>query len=271
MPELYKGLIPVIRQSLDEGFLRGAAPVQTGAVPRDYDEDPVEMRDSPDSLQLFEDDQILDIYHEQEKYESSLEHLYLRGGKPAFQFLDQNGFPDCWVHSTAHAMMFNRLAQNLPVLRFNAVAGATMMKRTDGGWSGLSMKFAREHGLPVIGTGPGEWPYQSRKGRDTPELREAMALHKVTEGIYDLGKKEWDQTLSKKQQKSTGSLNMPTMIDINRFGHAMLQIRVVPWKNKLCPLVLNSWDQFGHYGLAVLFDIWADGACAITSTTPSVK
>jgi len=270
----YKGKIPIIYRSLNEGFLRGGedlSNLSTGAVPRDFDEDPVEMRDSPDALPLFEDDQILDIYHQQEKEENSLEHLYLRNDQPAFEFLDQNGFPDCWAHSTAHGLMFDYLKMGLTPPRFNAVAVATMLKRTNGGWSGLSLKFARDHGFPVIGDGPGEWPYQTRKGRDDSRLREAMATHKSVEEIYDLGKREYDQTLSKKQQKSCGAQNLPMMADFNRFGHAMLQIRTVPIGNVLCPLILNSWKGFGYHGLCVLSDMWADGACAIRTSTPSVR
>lgn len=266
---LYKGKIPIITGDIDAGFMRQNAgeTYATGAIPRDYDEDPVAMGDSPEGLQTISDDEARDIFYQQEKDESSLEHMYLRGDQPAFEFLNQNGFLDCWAHSTAHAVMFDRLKQNLPVIRINAVAVATMLKRHNGGWSGLSMKFGREHGWPTVA----EWPYLSRNGRDTPELRAAMATRKVTEEWYDLGRREWDQKLSRRQLITLGSQNIPCPVDYNRFGHAMCQVRVVDIDGVLSPLVINSWKSWGYYGLGVLYSMWPDGAVALRSTNPTVK
>ncbi len=273
MADLYLGKIPIIRRDLNEGFLRGApadAP-STGAIPRDFDIDPVEMRDSPDGLKLLTDDECLAAYSEQEANQSSLMHRYLNDGTPAFDLLDQDGFPDCWAHSVGHALMMARLKMNLPPVRLNGVAVATMLKQTNGGWCGLSAKFARERGYPVIGTGPGEWPYQSRKGKDTPELEASMAMHKSTEDWYDLGKKEWDQDLSKQQLKTLGVTDCPIAADWNRFSHSMYLMRTVPIGNVWSPLVLNSWKGFGYFGLAVLFDMWPDNAVGIRTATASVN
>src|SRR5574338_729599 len=117
MPELYKGKIPICRRSLNEGFIRGMPDVEhlaTGAIPRDFSVDPVEMRDSPSGMKTYDPSEWDALYDKGEEAQDSLEHLYLRGDNPAFQFLDQNGFPDCWCHSTAHAAMFGYLLQNLP-------------------------------------------------------------------------------------------------------------------------------------------------------------
>lgn len=277
MPEFYRGRIPVIRGSLDAGFLSGAPDpehLSTGAVPRDYDVDPVLLRDSPAAMQLIpesEDDARFDM---QEETKSSLEHLYLPGDgtTPAFQFLDQNGFPDCWVHSTYHAVMFGYLAAGLPVPRLNAVAGATLIGRLDGGWSGLSMKHAREHGCPLVGTGPGEWPYQSRRGRDTPELRASMARHKAAEDWYDLGRQVWDQELTRRQLATCCFNNHPAPSDYNRYGHAMLTIRYVRLgRGDWGWLTLNSWKGFGYHGLCVLAGMNPDGAVALRAVTPAVN
>lgn len=275
--ELYKGKIPIIRRSLNEGFIRGDAPkpdeLSTGAIPRDFDLDPVVMGDSPSAMKLYDESEWDALFDEQEAQESSLEHLYLRGGKPAFEFLDQNGFPDCWAHSTAHAMMLNRMVQNLPPIRFNAVAVATMMRQTNGGWCGLSMKFARENGLPVIGNGPGEWPYQSRHGKDTPELRAAMAMHKAEEDWYDLGKKEWDQELSQRQMATCGFENWPVPRDYNDYSHSICGLRIVRIeKGAWGALDLNSWIQFGYFGLCVIpfTTTRANNAVALRSSTPSI-
>lgn len=269
MPELYKGKIPVVRRDLNEGFVRGAADAPAfGCVPRDYDVDPVEMRDSPAGIKTYSDAELRAIYDAAERDESSLEHIYLRAAESGeFEFLDQASFPDCWAHSTAHAIMVDRLKQNLPYLKLNAVAVATLLNRTNGGWSGLSMKFARENGWPVCGTGPGEWPYQSRRGKDTPELRAAMKLHRNIEDWYDLGRSVYDQELTRAQLAACLSDNLPCPSDYNRFGHAMLSLRWVPQFNG--PLTLNSWKGFGYHGLCVLADMVPDSATALRASTPS--
>lgn len=272
MPDMYKGKIPVIRRDLNEGWLRGSpgdAPA-TGAVPRDYDEDPVEMRDSPSAMELIPESEWDAEYDAGEETEDSLEHIYLRAAESGqFQFLDQGQFPDCWAHSTAHAIMLDRLKQGLPYVKLNAVAVATMIGRTNGGWSGLSMKFARGHGFPPCGTGPGEWPYQSRAGRDTPELRANMAKYKGLEDWYDLGRREWDQTLTKQQLATCLFNNNPSPSDYNRFGHAMLSIRWVRTEWGWGPLTLNSWKGWGYHGLGVLLNMVPDGAVSLRSSTPS--
>jgi hypothetical protein len=271
MPELYKGKIPVVRRDLNAGFLRGTpADLGFGCVPRDFAVDPVEMRDSPDGIKTYSDAELRDIYDAAERDESSLEHILLRAvERGEFEFLDQASFPDCWTHSTAHAIMLDRLKQNLPYVKLNAVAVATLLNQTNGGWSGLSMKFAREHGFPVCGPGPGEWPYQSRRGKDTPELRASMKLHRDLEDWYDLGRREWDQKLARAQLAACLSDNLPCPSDYNRFGHAMLSLRWIPALNG--PLTLNSWKGFGYHGLCVLADMVPDNAVALRASTPSAK
>lgn len=271
MPEFYKGKIPIVRSSLNEAFLRGVPEgLAAGAVPRDFDVDPVEMRDSPAQMQLHDESEWDALYDKGEEAEDSLEHIYLRGGQPAFPFLDQNGFPDCWTHSTAHAVMFDYLKQNLPVPRINGVAAATLMNRTGGGWCGLSMKFGREHGWPIVGTGPGEWPYQSRRGQDTPELRAKMKQYQTLEDWYDLGSQVYDQVLSKRQIATCLFDNLPVPSDYNEYAHSMLSIRLVRIeRNSWGLLTINSWAQFGYHGLCVLAERWPDGSCALRSSTPA--
>jgi len=259
--ELYRGKIPIIRRSLNDGFIRGTPDdlPSTGCVERDYDIDPVAMGDSPAAMKLVEDSELDAIFDEQEAQESSLEHMYVRDGSPAFEFLDQNGFPDCWFHSTAHALMVDRMKQGLPPVRFNAVAGATLLNQTNGGWCGLSMKFIREKGCPVIGSGPGEWPYHTRSNHDSPELRANMAKYKSLEDWYDLGRREWDQKLSQRQLRTLGCGNIPVPTDYNKYGHSMLMIRLVRIeKGHWGRLTLNSWKGFGYLGLCVIPETTAD-------------
>ena len=276
MADLYLGKIPVIYRSLNEGFIRGTPDHEpaTGCLERDFSVDPVLMGDSPDGMAVIPSSEWDARHDEQIANKSGLLHLYLGPdlNAPAFQFLDQNGFPDCWAHSTGHALMFDYLRQGLPVPRLNAVAVATLMRQTNGGWCGLSMKFARESGYPVAGDGPGQWPYQSRRGQDTPELRAAMARHKALSGWYDLGKQAYDQTLTEGQLATCGFENWPAPSDYNRFGHSMLtighaRIEAGHWGR----LTLNSWQGFGHHGLCVLAGMVPDNAVALTAATPTTN
>lgn len=269
MASLYKGKIPIVFKDLNEGFIRGTPDIApaTGAVPRDFTVQPVEMRDSPSAMKLIATTDYDAYYDEGEAAEDSLEHMYLRGDKAAFEYLDQGSFPDCWCHSTAHAIMFDQLKQNLPVVRLNGVAAATLMGRTDGGWCGLSMKYAREKGFPPICS---DAPYQSRNVKNTATLQAAMKLHADLEDWYDLSKAEYDQDLTKGQLATALFNNLPCPSDYNRFGHSMLSIRYVRIEAGLWgQLTLNSWQGFGYYGLCVLANMVPDGSCALRSSTPN--
>lgn len=275
MPELYKGKIPIIRSSLNEGFIRGVPDEEPsyGCVARDYTVDPVEMRDSPTAMKVYEDSEIDAVYDEQERDQSSLEHLFLRGGAAAFEYLDQNGDGHCWAYSTVHAIMMDRLIRNLPPVRLNPHAIAAILRRLNGGWCGLSMKFVRERGVPVEGTGSGQWPKWSNNPRNlTAEVEAEMAKHKADEDWYDLGATEWNQTLTRKQYRTCGLANWPTPSDFMRFAHSMLTVRYVRLeRGSWGPLVFNSWKGFGFHGLAVLREMWPDNACALRSSTASAS
>ncbi len=276
--ELYKGRVPICRRGLDDAWLRsGDTPtVSTGCIPRDYDDDPVLMGDSPSGMKLDDPSEYDAIYDKGEEAEDSLEHLFLRGGKPAFTNLDQGPFPDCWFHSTAQAMMMDSVKQGIaPVPRLNAVAGATLTGMLGGGWCGKSMKYARDNGIPVMGTGEGEWPEHTRnKKYDTPAMRERMKQHKALENWYDLGRSEWDQVLSGRQIATCLNNNNPTPLDYNDFAHSILAIRQV----RIAPgdwgyLLLGSWLNYGYFGLHVV--AWSlsrpNNACSLRSSTPSAR
>ncbi len=266
---LYKGLIPIIKRSLDEGWIRGLPTTMpsTGAVERDFDVDPVMMRESPDKMELLDEANYDAAYDEAEAQQTSLEHMFLRGGAPAFLNLDQNGFPDCWAYSTGQGMMMDAMKQGIEIPRYAPTGVATMLRQTNGGWCGLSKKFASDNGYPVEGNGPGQWPALSRKGKDTPELRAAMALHKVTKDWYDFGRKEYNQVLSQKQLHTMSNQANPCPADWMDYGHSMLLVRVVRIERGVWrPLVLNSWKGWGYHGLGVL-PIWPNNAVSILSTT----
>lgn len=92
----YKGTIPIIDPDTPIGrdwlYPKGAS---YGAVPRDYSVDPISMFDPPSQMKIYSESEWDALYDEQEEQESSLEHIFLRGGKPAFVNLDQNGNGYC--------------------------------------------------------------------------------------------------------------------------------------------------------------------------------
>jgi hypothetical protein len=277
MPDFYKGTIPILDDAVavdrdvlnpDTGF--------KGLVPRDYNLYPQEFMGSPDEMDVIPESEWDARFDEQEATESSLEHIYLRGGQPAFTNLDQNGDGYCWAYSTGHALMLTRLRDNLPLVRLNPHATAAIIKggRDEGGWCGLSGKWAAQNGYAEEGTGPGQWPLQSRDLRyDTPALRQEMAKHKTTEEWRDLTKQDWNQTMKAKQLATCGFLNIPAPSDFNWWGHSVCQVRWVRIeRGSWGPLILNSWKNWGRYGLAVLrgSQATANNAIAIRNSTISV-
>lgn len=275
MADFYKGSIPIIDADGPATDLSHPSDQSFGLVPRDYSVDPEPMFAPPSEMQLIPESEWDARFDEQEATESSLEHLYLRGGKPAFVNLDQNGQGYCWAYSTGHSIMLDRLKQNLPLHRLNPHATAAIIKggRDEGGWCGLSAKFARENGYAIEGNGPGEWPLHSRNLKfDTPELRAAMAKHKLTEEWTDLTRQVYDQNLTQAQCATCGFNNIPGPRDYNWWSHSVCGVRWVRIeKGSWGQLILNSWLNWGRFGLAVLRGKQAicNGGLAIRATTVS--
>lgn len=272
MPQLYLGMIPICRNRLDEGFLGNPEPVRGGAIERDYDIDPPEMGDSPDGIETLEEAAAIAAQQKQIEDESSLFHTFLRQPVSEQWLLDQNGDGYCWGYSTGNTVMFDRMKQNLPFVKINPHATCAIIKRgrDEGGWCGLSMKWARENGYAVEGTGPGQWPLHSRNLKyDTPELRQAMALHKAEESWYDLGRREYDQILAKKQIWTLTTNNIPIAADWNRHSHSMCIVWTAFIDGRLHPVVMNSWKNWGYKGFGVLYDQWPNNAVALRASTAS--
>lgn len=276
MADMYKD-IPIIdigpAKSNDVLFPKHQA---RGMVPRDYNVYPQEMFASPDEMSVIPKSEWDARYDEQEKYQSSLEHIYLGdNGKPRFVNLDQNGNGYCWAYSIGHALMIKRLAQNQTVNRLNPHSVAAIIKggRDEGGWCGLSAKFVREVGMTEEGTGPGQWPLHSRNLKyDTPECRALMAKYKAEEDWFDLTKQVYDQEMNSLQLATCAFNNIPAPSDFNWWGHSVCQLRWVRIeRDSWGPLILNSWLGWGRDGLAVLrgSQAIANGAVAVRSTTAS--
>lgn len=205
---------------------------------------------------------------EQDAQESSLEHLWLRQGKP---HLDQGQYGYCWGHSTAHAVMMQRAAAHQPYVPLSAFAVCAIIKngRNEGGWCGLSAEFGREHGFPAQQF----WPQGSASLKyDTPEMRANMALHKITADFRDVTAAVYDQNMAVKYYASCLLQNMPCMHDNNDWGHSVCAVR---WtrieKGHYGPRILNSWKGWGENGFATLSGRYAkiDGSLCIVGTTPS--
>jgi hypothetical protein len=274
MPSFYHGDIPIIE---DFGTKRTAAThpkgVRFGLVPRDYAVEPEAMFDGPDTIQTVPRSEWDARYDEQEATESSLEHLFLRGGKPAFVNLDQNGDGHCWAYSTGHAAMLNYLRAGGHVPRLNPHFLATYLRTFNGGWCGKSAKALAAVGCPVEGTGPGEWPLHSNNtALLTADRLAAAARRKTTEEWRDLTRQEWDQDLTTDQLATCGFNNVAAPSDFNWWGHSVCQVRWVRIeRGSWGPLILNSWKGWGRHGLAVLrgTQAIADGAVAIRAVTPA--
>lgn len=273
MAELYLGKIPIVRRSLNEGFIRGLPEPefrQADTVARDFSEDPVSVSASPDELELVEESDYDAIYEERQKSGSGLGNKMIRALEAKeYTFVDQDRFPDCWYHSMVNGASASRLLQNLEFILFNAVAGATILNRTNGGWCGLSTKDAMDNGIPVAGKGSGEWPYQSRSGKNDAAFKENRARHKIIESYYDLGREVYDQKLSNRQLSTCCFQDNPNPADFMRHGHSMLIVdKVRIEKGSWAWLVLNSWKAFGYLGLCVMPEM-PDNAVSIRVVRPS--
>lgn len=274
MADFYKGTIPIFDDASPHEATNPAG-VGYGLVPRDYSIYPQSMFSPPTQMQIIPASEWDARYDEQEATKSSLEHLYLSGpnGEPAFRHLDQNGHGYCWAYSTGHAMMLDMLKQNLPPVRLNPHAVAAIIKggADEGGWCGLSAKFAKEHGYAVEGTGPGQWPLHSRNLKyDTPELRAEMAKHKIVEDWVDLGQQVWNQNLTEAQSATCSFNNIAGPEDFGWWGHSVCRIRHVRLEaGSWGKLILNSWQGWGRHGLGVLRGSKMNcmGALAVRATT----
>lgn len=275
--DFYKRTIPILDMDQPATALSHPKWCRLGAVPRDYAESPESMFSSPTEMKLVPESEYDARYDEQEELCSSLEHIYLSGPNktPRFVNLDQNGQGYCWMYSTGTAMMLDRLKQNLPMVRFNPHGPACIIKkgRDEGGWCGLGAEFARDVGMPSEGTGPGQWPKHGMSLRyDTPELRTAMALHRVTEDWVDLTRQVYSRQLTQQMLFTCGFNNIPCPSDFNWWAHSVCQVRKVRIeRGSWGTLILNSWLNWGHYGLAVLrgSQAIANSAVAYRATTAS--
>lgn len=248
-----------------------------GYVERDFSVDPVEMFAQPSTMDLIPQSEWDARIDEQEALQSSLAHMRMTAndGKE-LMCLDQDGFGYCWAHSTTHTVILDRMKAGLPYVPLSAFAVAAIIKggRDEGGWCGLSAKFAREVGIPA----QKYWPQGSTKlSLDTPEMRANAALHKITEDYVDLAKPVYDQNLTFNQVATCLLLNIPVAVDFNWWSHSVCAIQLVRIEAGSYGLkILNNWytapgQEWGDHGTAILRGKKAlpDGAVATRGTRAS--
>lgn len=260
--------IPIIDPATPEGrdylFPRG---VGFGHDPSQYVPD---MMAAPLGMKTYSPSDWDALYDEQERAESSLEHLYLREWQG--ECLDQDGDGYCWSYSTGAAVMMRRLVFNLPFVRLNPHSVAAIIKggRDEGGWCGLSLGKAREIGYAEEGGGPGQWPLHSRQASrfNDPAVKASMLRYRVTDDWYDIGKPAYDQQLKDEQVATCFFNNCPSPMDWNEWGHSVCGLRWCRVERGLwLPLILNSWKGWGRRGLALIQRGWKhDGAVSVVSS-----
>lgn len=214
-------------------------------------------------------------------------------GKP-IPSRDQNGKGYCWFHSGTGAVLLLRAIMGEPYVDLSAYAGACVIKnfRDEGGWGAEGVDFLTERGVPSSEF----WAQRSMaRANDNAKTWENAALHRVTEGFWDLHAAQYDRKLSFQQVCTLLLSGIPVVGDFNWWGHSVCLMDVVDGKaqrsytrvdsGKLAAthefdliwgmndpvtggygiLILNSWgDSWSQNGAGVLTGSKAvpDGAVA---------
>lgn len=232
--------------------------------------------DAPGQIKLIPESEWDARFEEQEREQSSLEHLRMRsnGSGGMIPSLDQNGQGYCWAYSSTAAVMMLRALMNLPYVRLSAHAVGCLVKnyRDEGGWCGLSAKHIAANGVPSVEF----WKEKSMsRSNDTPECRANALGHAITEDWMDPNVAVYDHELTVQQYATLLFLNVPVPSDFNWWGHSVLALR---WyrieKGSWGPKILNSWtDGWEDNGMSVLRGSKGrpDGAVGLRLTRASTK
>lgn len=228
--------------------------------------------DAPGQIPLIPRSEWDARFEEQERLESSLQHLRDRqpNGMPT---LYQNGQGYCWAYSTTRACEYLRILMGLPYVQLSGHAIGCKVKRfrDEGGWCGLSAKFVAENGVPSTKV----WPQGSMsQSLDSAATWAEAKKNLVTEDWRDWSVALYDTDLTVDEQATLLFNNIPHMADYNWWGHSVLCTRWVRIeRGSWGPRIDNSHgDSFGERGSAVLQGSRArhDGACALRVITPTI-
>lgn len=234
-----------------------------------------EMKALPSTIKPIPPSDYQGLWEEQEGKKSSLYHLKrttMANGKP-HPSLDQNGQGYCWAYSYAAGIMYSRASDNLPYVRLSPHSIACTIKnfRDQGGWCGLSARFARgqdpNHPDKSGCVPESHWPQKSmNRAYSTSEAWAEAKKFTTTEDYVDLTKNVYDQNMLKEQIFTCLWNNIPVIIDYNEWGHSVCGIRVRRLESGLfVPDIDNSWTPgWGENGIGSINARWdVDGAVAI--------
>jgi len=226
---------------------------------RGYDPDTVNrsifgMMGPPSEIALIPRSEWSERIKEMERTKSRISDILRRANIPS---TDQNGFGYCWSFSVGGCIQAVRAFNGQPYIPLNPCSIAATIKqgRDEGGWCGLSLRFAMEHGIAPMGTGPGQWPALSRKYQTLePACREEMAKFKVSEGYIDLTRADYDQVMTFDQVMSCLLSRIPCALDFNWWGHSVMGCDPVEVSSGSFGIrIRNSWtDSWGDKGFSVL-------------------
>lgn len=241
-----------------------------GAVPRDYSVDPYRFMGPPSEITIIPRSEWDARIEEKVKTKSQLSDIRNRGNNGGqIPALDQGQIGYCWAHSTTHCLMLCRALARLPYIPLSAYSIASTIKngRDEGGWCGLSMKFAAEKGCAPQSL----WPQGDRSLRWAGDIAEQAKAFIPFEFYYDLAKPEYGQSMTFDQVATCLLLNIPLAVDFNWWSHSVCALDLVRISAGNYGLrILNSWsDNWGDKGTGVLEGSKAipDGAIGVRVMT----
>lgn len=226
-----------------------------GLEPRNYHDDPPKMFAPPTEIEVISQSEWSDRLKELTRVQGYLSNIRLQGNNGGLiPSLDQGQVGYCWAHSTTQTIMMVRAAANLPYVPLSAYSIAATIKKgaDEGGWCGLSAKFAREKGVASQAV----WPQGDRNYRshDNAATWKDAAGYKIVEDWVDLTRDVYDQQLSFAQLATCLLLGIPCAVDFNWWGHSVCALDLVEVEAGSFGIrILNSWsDSWGEKGTGVL-------------------
>lgn len=228
--------------------------------------------DEPGQIPLIPESEWDARYEEQERLQSSLQHLRDRqpNGMPT---LYQNGQGYCWAYSITRLCEYLRILMGLPYVQLSghAIGCKVQNFRNEGLWCGASAKFVSENGVPSTKV----WPQGSMdRSLDNPRTWEEARKNLVTEDWRDERRALYDNQLTREQRATLLFNNIPFAADFNWWRHSVLAKRWVRIERGDWGLLIDNshGDSFGDRGRAVLRGNRAvpNGACALRVITASM-
>lgn len=264
-----------VRKNKDALFIPkvGKRKFACGYDPSTVDERTREMLAKPSEIKLISRSEWPDRIKEQEAKKSRTSDVLRR---KKIISTDQNGAGYCWAYSTTGCIISVRALNNQPYKKLNGHSIASPIKngRNEGGWCGLSAKYAMENGVAIMGTGSGEWPEHAMSTRyDTAECQAAKKKNRVDEAFIDLSRAVYDQDMSFDQIATCLLRNIPCALDFSWWGHSVLGCDLVDLGGGHYAIrIRNSWtDGWGDLGFSVLSESKskADNAVALATVKGS--